>query len=132
MDHTKRRQDVAGALILIGGVFVILAALDRLGTPAVRALGESERLIMFGLLIVGAAMMTLGAFELGGRPLLPSVFPSVLVAIGGVLVVIDLLRILDDYFTWWGEKPLDVVPHSSFWFSFFGALISGGGASLLL
>lgn len=49
-----------------------------------------------------------------------------------MLAMADVVRILEDWFTFWGKKPLAVIPNSSFLFLFFGAVLSGVGAFLLM
>ena len=110
-----------------------MAALVRLSSPTLRALGGRELLIMAGLLIIGAAIMILGACQAAEYAVLPSVLPPAVTFVGGMLAGIDVFRIVVDSQRWLGDPPgpLAAVPSSSNWMLLFGAVLCGGGGLLL-
>ena len=111
-----------------------LAALERLSTPAVWALGEREPLIMVGLLITGVALAILGICEAAGFSLLPNILPSLIACLGAMFAGIDAVRIYVDSLRMLGAPPGPLavaVPSSSTRLLFFGAVLSGGGGILL-
>ena len=133
MDGTERSHLVAGLVVCTGGLLVAMAAIERLSSPTLRALGGRELLIMAGLLIIGVAIAILGGCEAAGVSLLPNILPSIVACVGATFAVIDVVRIYLDSWRWYGdpEGPLTAVPSSSNWSLFFGAVLSGGGGVLL-
>lgn len=132
MDQTRRHL-VVGLVVVTGGLLVTVAALERVTSPEVRALGEREQLVMAGLLIVGVAVIVVGACEAAGFALLPNVLPSAFVCVGAMFAGIDVFRVFMDSLRWLGDPPgpLAAVPSSSNWALLFGALVSGGGGLLM-
>ncbi len=110
-----------------------MAALMRLSSPVLRALGGRELLIMAGLLIFGVTVMILGACAAAEYALLPSVLPPAIAFMGAILAAIDVVRIYLDTLRWLGDPPgpLIAVPPSSNWALLFGAVLCGGGGLLL-
>jgi hypothetical protein len=133
MEQSQSRHHAAGLIIATGGLFVSMAALDRLSTPALRELGPREQLIMWGLLIIGIVIGILGASEAAGFALLPGVVPAAIAGFGGLAGGVDAIRIYLDTLRWLGDSPgpLAAVPSSSNWTLFVGGLLSGGGGFLL-
>ncbi len=132
MDQTQRRL-VVGLVVVAGGLLVTIAALERVTSPTLRALGEREQLIMAGLLITGVAVIIVGACEAAGFALLPNILPSAIVCLGAMFAGIDVFRIFMDSLRWLGAPagPLAAVPSSSNWALFFGALFSFGGGLVM-
>lgn len=133
MDKTPRTQLVVGALIFAAGVLATFAGLDRLGTPEVRAADQRELLVMAGLVLGGAVVAVLGACEAAGLTLLPAAPTSAILWVGGMLGVIDVIRIYIDAMPLLGSAPgpLAAVSEASNWALFIGAVVSGGTAMLL-
>ena len=132
MDRTQRHL-VAGLVVLLGGLLVGMAAIERLGSPTLRALGGREQLIMVALLMIGVAIGILGACETAGFAPLPNILPSVIVCVGAAFAAIDVFRIYVDSLRWLGDAPgpLGAVPPSNNRMLFFGALLSCGGGVLM-
>lgn len=134
MDQTQRSHLVAGLFVLIGGLLVTMAAIERLSSPTLRALGGREQLIMVGLVIVGVTVAILGGCEAAGFALLPDLIPASLACIGAMLAGVDAARIFIDSLRWLGDSPGPLgaaVPSSTNWALFLGAVLAGGGGGLL-
>lgn len=114
MDQGQRHL-VVGLVVVAGGLVIALAALERLSSPTLRALGEREQLIMAGLLTTGVVVVILGASQAAGVALLPNILPSVIVCLGGMFAGIDVVRIYADSFRWYGDPagPLTAIPSSN-------------------
>ena len=132
MEQTQRHL-VSGLVVVTGGLIVMMAAIERLSSPTLRALGEREMRIMGGLLLVGLALMIRGACEAAGISFLPDIVPSILVCLGAMYAAVDVARIYLDTLRWLGSAPgpLAAVPSSNNWLLLFGALVSGGGGVLM-
>lgn len=129
MGQTQRSSLVPGLVVLTGGLLVSMAALERLSSPTLRALGGRELLIMAGLVIAGVAIAILGACDAAGIALLPNIFPSVIACLMGVFAWIDVIRIYLDSWRWYGDPagPLADIPPPNNWALLLGGVLCFGG-----